>query len=560
MANLLPAVTLTTAYVGNSQAEPAFPERANDEAASGYTYAPAGVYSAGVEGHWIADFGADVDIVSAEAVMGEGLPNYAVDTSPDGSTWTERADAGDWSLIGTDPDLGGQLYRVTFTTTARYVRYRFGPTGTGYDGGGYVVEYRLFGDYAAGEVVEPSDPPPYEPPEPAGPILEIYTADPDGAKWDTAIWDTDVWAASGWQNVTPEGVTADVSWGTEDAAMGILARPDAGVWQVTTYDPDRRLDPGNDASPFVGYLRPGLPIRISHAGVVLRTGFVTRLAYSYERQTGAIAATDSIALLAGARVPESALAGLAGSLWDRVADVIDAANVPVVIRRGRPGYDLPLSDPPDGERSAWDHVWLASQEVLAIPWVYRDGAIAWQFWSAPLERGTVIGGANLRDLTVIADGRGLYSTIRALTDAPPATEELSATPTPAYGERLYDRAVTTINADSWVAAVLADRAEGGLRFIPGEVVCWTAADVAYFADVRIGELVTLSTPDVTVTGIVLGIRFRVAYDQSGPAAGEPPDWRFQFHIARTDSSVLVADFTGDPIVSDDDLGEFLTGG
>lgn len=137
---------------------------------------------------------------------------------------------------------------------------------------------------------------------------------------------------------------------------------------------------------------------------------------------------------------------------------------------------------------------------------------------------------------------------------------MSGTPTPDYGDRLYDRTVTTIDADAWVAAVLADRFEGGLRFIPGEVVCFTAADVAYFADVRIGELVTMSTPDVTVTGIVLGVRFRVAYDQSGAADGHPPDWRFAFHVARTDSTSLVADVTGDPIVSDADPTEFLIGG
>lgn len=408
--------------------------------------------------------------------------------------------------------------------------------------------------------VEPSEPPAYEPPLPAGPILEIYTADPDGAKWDVAVWGTDVWAASGWQDITPEGVVAEISTGTEDVAMGILAKPDAATWTVTTYDPDRRLDPANDASPFVGYLRPGLPIRISHAGVVLRTGELTRLAYSYARETGALAATDTIAKLARARVPESALAGLASTLWARVTDVIDAANVAVSIRRGRPEYDIPLSDPPEGERSAWDHIWLASQEVLAIPWVWPDGRLGWQWYAAPLQRGTVLSAANLVDVTTIADGRGLYSTIRTVTDAPPATEELSATPTPAYGERLYERTVSTIDAADWVAAVLADRSEGGLRFVPGELVAFTAADVAQYAGIRIGELVTLSTPDLAVSGIVLGIRLRVAYDQSGAADGEPPDWRFTFHMARTDSTVLVADFTGDPLVSDADATEFLTEG
>ena len=554
MANLLTGVTLTTAGSELWQ----FPERANDDSlATGSSYAAAGVYSPGDDAYIVADFGADVAATSAEILVAEGSPNYRLWSSTNGSAWTERVAVVDWSFVGTE---GGALrYTAALSTTARYWRFGIVYAG-GYDGGAFAVEYRILGDFEEGEVVDPSEPPPYEPPAPGGPILEIYTADPDGAKWDVAVWDADVWADSGWQDVTPQGVVADVSWGTEDTGLGILARPDAGSWQVTTFDPDRILDPANDASPFAGYLRPGLPIRISHAGEVLRTGVVTRLAYSYARQTGAIAATDSIATLARARVPESALAGLGSTLWDRAADVIDAANVPITIRRGRPEHDAPLSDPPTGERSAWDHIFLASQEVLAIPWVWRDGAITWQFWSAPLERGTVIAGPNLTDLTAITDGRGLYSTVRALTDSPPAVESLSATPTPAYGDRIYSRDVTTIDAEAWVSAVLADRYEGGLRFIPGEVVCFTATDVAYFADVRIGELVTLTTPDITISGMVLGVRFRVAYDQSGAADGQPPDWRFQFHIARTDSTTLVADFTGDPIVSDDDPTEFLIGG
>jgi hypothetical protein len=138
--------------------------------------------------------------------------------------------------------------------------------------------------------------------------VEIFGPDSGAAKWDEALWDEDVWAGLGWRDVTPESVNVEMAWGADDPS-GVLTVPAAGSWTITTYDPERKLDPSNGASPYLASLRPGRPIRITHidpvtlAVRVVRTGLIDSVKFNLKDLTGALTGTDGISLMAGAKLP-----------------------------------------------------------------------------------------------------------------------------------------------------------------------------------------------------------------------------------------------------------------
>ena len=177
------------------------------------------------------------------------------------------------------------------------------------------------------------DSPEHPPQEPGRAILEIYAHDEDASRWGTATWATGaatgtegIWSAAGWQDVTPEGVNAHIMWGSRDPDKGILHRQSAASWNVETYDPERILDPGNEASPYFPQIVAGIPIRISHDTLVIRTGYVDRISYKYKSPDyrGQLLCTDTISLMNQAKVPEDQ--SLDDFLGPRIGDAIEASR------------------------------------------------------------------------------------------------------------------------------------------------------------------------------------------------------------------------------------------
>lgn len=138
--------------------------------------------------------------------------------------------------------------------------------------------------------------------------IEIFGAESEAARWDVAQWDVDTWAALGWHDVTPESMVAEIIWGADDPS-GVLTVTAAGTWTVRTYDPDRLLDPSNGNSPFIGSLKPGRPMRITHVNPdtsevrVVRTGLIDEITYNMKEKTGMLRGTDGISLMAAAKLP-----------------------------------------------------------------------------------------------------------------------------------------------------------------------------------------------------------------------------------------------------------------
>ena len=386
----------------------------------------------------------------------------------------------------------------------------------------------------------------YEQPAPAGPLLEIYASDPDSPRWDEANWDEAVWGEAGWQDVTPEGVTIQLTWGSSEPERGILHSPSADSWAIEFYDPDRLLDPANADSPYFRDLIPFLPVRVSHRQKVIALGFAESIGHSYIRDplgiNGYMRVTNNLSRLANAKVPSTSILG--NTLYDRAADAINAAGLNLQVQSPL-GTDPPLVPwgdlDPVPDWSAWDWITDAAEQCHYIPIVNRaTGILEFRPWAAPLSRGRSIDSPNLVDLQVISEYRGLYSVVQALDDGtPPGTIiERALTPPPRYGARTFTRSDPTLDAGDWAAIVLADRALPGLRWIPGTVYPLSADDVEYFAGIQAVELVSMSVveddPPVAAAAIIVGGQLTIVGKKEDEAI-----WRFTFQAAQTATEPLI---------------------
>lgn len=407
-----------------------------------------------------------------------------------------------------------------------------------------------------------------EAPEPSKAILEIYVHDEDASRWGAATWATGpatgtegIWSAAGWTDVTPQGVNGHIIWGSRRPDRGILHQQDGATWNIETYDPDRILDPGNADSPYAPQLVAGLPIRISHDTTVIRTGYCDEIRYRYKPPwfRGQILATDTIALLNQASVPADSILG--DTLLERIQDAVNAAGIAVG------GIPLPPGGPAGPALSEWVEgaatdegtpVWTivrkACEEVLWVPYVMADAGLGLRAWGDPLERGREIAAPNLEDLESVSSEDGLYSVARVQVADPDLDPiEREAAPLPRYGRRVIDRRETTADAEGWAAAVLAERSWPGVRYVPGTIHCFSAADVDYFGSLETMERVQVTHPGaVSVSGRILGGELWVEHRAHSDRGAT---WMFKFAVATDGSTAiglttLVADGTGDTLVDD----------
>jgi hypothetical protein len=425
---------------------------------------------------------------------------------------------------------------------------------------------------------DPDDPPVdpgYEDPGLGHAILEIYVHDEDATRWGAATWSADliptgtegIWSGAGWQDVTPQGVTAHVSWGTSRPDRGILAVQEAQSWLVTTYDPDRVLDPGNPDSPYAPQLVSGVPIRVSSSvsGRVIRTGIIDRISYKYKAPDyrGTIQAASTIAAAWRADVPADSILG--DTLRERVRDAVNASGIAIggipILTFTDSFPDVPLSPRIEGEANLWTHIYKAGEEALWVIYEDEHGALQSRPWGGPLDRGAEITYENLEDLEASSTEDGVYSVVRVTDDTTPTPVviERVAAPLPRYGRIVYTRQETTINADAWADAILADRAWPGVRWTPGTVWCFTSADIEFMASLEIMERVRIVVPGVVdVSGRLLGMEMWVTARTETETR-----WLFLPRIAvdgatSLGTTILVSDDgSGDYLVDDEGDGEYL---
>lgn len=394
--------------------------------------------------------------------------------------------------------------------------------------------------------------PEYVEPAPAEALLEIWTSEPGSAEWGSAQWGVDTWGVAGWQDITDIGVSVDIRWGTTNPDAGILADQAAADWSVELFDPDRKVDPANPDSPYYPDIVPGLPIRLSHRGVVVHTGQAETIIRRYSEGMASIRATDNIAMMSRAKVPEDVT--LADTMKARAREAIAAGGLDIATPSNPNDYAIPAQVP--GDRSVWYWVSEAARDRHVIAYIDRDNALRWRAYSVPLRRGRVISDPELVDLQVRADDADRLSVVACLDEDGVTVEERALTPTPRWGKRRYSRDIPTTDADSWAAAVLADRAQSALRWQPGEIRPLTADAVESLATLEVNEEVRLesSTSGAAFYARVLGGRIRVTHD------GTAPRWAFRLELTQSQSIYLVSDQDGSPLVSDTDTDEYLEAG
>jgi hypothetical protein len=493
----------------------------------------------------------DLFTLDADAVALAGVVWFQDSTIDPDSGVTERKDE---MLEGTFHPTSW-VGEITEDETAGPLSIRGLPNDSTADGWGLQVLVLYGTDTPEPPPVDPG----YTPPGVGNAILEIYVHDEDATRWGTATWSADaiptgtegIWSGAGWQDVTPQGVTVHVITGARRPERGILAQQEAASWLVTTYDPDRVLDPGNPDGPYAPQLVSGVPIRVrsAHSGTVAATGVIDRISYRHRgpEYRGTITATDAIALAHRADVPEDSTLG--DTLDLRIRDAIIAAEISTggipLQPSSVPAIDL--SPRIEGEASLWDHIRRAGEEVFWVPYVDKDGGFEIRPWGGPLDRGRTLTFANLEDLEASSSEDGVYSVVRVNNADGSAIIERVAAPLPRYGRIVYERDETTIDPESWADALLADRAWPGIRYVPGTVWCFTAADVEYMVTMETLELVTIVAPGFEVSGRLLGMEFWI--EQRAPDRAR---WLFLPYIATAGAAVI-----GGELLVDDDDGEYL---
>jgi hypothetical protein len=406
------------------------------------------------------------------------------------------------------------------------------------------------------------EPPPYVPPEPGQAIIEIYVDDPDGYRWDVAEWDEATWADADWVSITPWCIFADVTWGADRPDAGILADQVAGNWVIETHDPDRVLDPANDESQFYPHLVPELPIRVNHNSRTVRTGQVSIITYSHEREGGRISASDAVSRAARADVPPGTALG--DTFRTRAFDAIAGADIDMWVSFTADEFtEFPLASADvDQRRSVWQRISEAAREILAVAWVDRHGHVRVNLWDEDTDRGLVIGSDQMVDLTPWVSHDGLYSVVRALDSDEVTIAEAAASPLPAYGERVYERTEPTIDAVDWVTRVLADRQGAVLRYRPGTIRAWTAAQNDALVDMELLDIITLSYPEtdppIEVRARVLGARVRVT-DRTKRYPAVLTRWEWTLLTTLVPTEPLIADGEAELtyLVSDEDGTSYL---
>lgn len=387
----------------------------------------------------------------------------------------------------------------------------------------------------------------YVPPEPGEGIVEIYATVPGGAKWGIAKWGEATWGSSGWQNVTPYVTQVAATWGSSRPELGILGGPDAASWAIATYDPGRVLDPANADGPYYGDLHDGLPVRLRHRSTIVRQGIAESIGYAHGSRTGYFRVQDVIARMANATVP--AASTLPDTLYARARAAISAASIVVEVLPDPPAGDPELVAWESADRSVWQWVTDAAQQVLHWPYIDAVGRLGFRAWSDPLYRARQLVSTNLVDLAPVVATNGLYSVIEVRDGDPPyAIITRALTPPPRYGKRVFTRDDKTPNPEDWAAAVLADRALASPRWIPGSLYPLTAADVEYFATIEPNELVTIlypeANPPIAVAGVVVGGDVTVVGKLRSTAR-----WTFTFYTAGAELG---------PLYADDGSGDWLT--
>ena len=309
--------------------------------------------------------------------------------------------------------------------------------------------------------------------------LQILGPGPAHARWDVALWGEDIWSETTWQDVTPQSLNAKVSWGADDGARGVMSVAAAGTWNVSTYDPDRKLDPANTASQFSSVLHPGVRMRIVYASpsvgdVQVKRGIIDEITYDIDSETGSIRCTDYIAVMQGATIP-AATPGAPTTLRARARWALAKAVVPYVTVEDDPEAGDPTVGPaPTEVASVWDWIGTAALDVLHAYWIDGNNVLKFRSYGDPRDEGLAIGGVDgipIDNVTPISSLAGLVSTVIGYDVAAPTVpiKRVNSVTQELVGDATFERTRPVPGGVLWVVNTLADLSGAALQFALGTI-------------------------------------------------------------------------------------------
>ena len=319
-----------------------------------------------------------------------------------------------------------------------------------------------------------------------------------------------------------------------DNPEGILSITAAGSMFARTYDPNRELDPSNASSPHAAYLRPGTRIRIWSSGMLLRLGYIDTIEYDFKSKQGEISGSDSIALMAAARLMPGYDTNPAtpGNLKSRADYFISEAslNIPTHVV----GSDPPVTTALPDEQSVLTQILTSALDVLYAAWIDRDGVLRFRSFGERNETGLVFGGGGIpiENVRVVSSMQGIYSRVVAYDTGGTGYEVAEAGAVQRHGTIIFRREHPVYYPQDWAAAVVLDRSSAYRQFVVGKVRIQTETQLNDLAWLGLGDKVQVwinsTSPTFSSWVWVAGLRFEANIDSGWSLEFTASEPRYEF--------------------------------
>jgi Concanavalin A-like lectin/glucanases superfamily len=177
-----------------------------------------------------------------------------------------------------------------------------------------------------------------------------------------------------WDDVTCDVTSIQWAWGANDP-LGPLTEAEGGRASFSLYDPTRDYDPSNTASPYIKFLRVGMPLRVLVDGAAGWTGTLEAWEWEASDQVATLLAIDAVATLAALVLPTDTVLP-ADTTAAQAAAVLDAVAWPAA-NRSFTGTSTAHRDTVTVSGQAMEALRAVRLAELGAVFSTRAGVIAW---------------------------------------------------------------------------------------------------------------------------------------------------------------------------------------
>ena len=297
----------------------------------------------------------------------------------------------------------------------------------------------------------------------------------------------ELYLSGAWTDLTCDTTSAEWQWGAPEA-LGPLTECEGGTLRVSMYDPGRKYDPDNPASPLLGVLKVGLGFRVMVDGSPAWTGVLQTWGWDRGSEIADLNGLDPIAMLSVRHLPSRApLAPVASTSAGQAQYMLDVVGWPAGKRyfpAGTAGWGRSNHYVQGSALDGLHHIRFAE---LGRLFPMRDGRIGWYpregvtppASSAIINCGgvgltdmwKVLGLGRVRNRVVLEDGMGVFG------GAMPPDEQRTVTTTSTFLSYTFAGAPAPDPWAAWANTILAALANPPPLTVLGTMVP-TGAQVA----------------------------------------------------------------------------------